>query len=169
MRRRTLLIVIALVLIILLTSGRVMARGGGKSKNTVDSMAPYALSTVKTVQGTIRSVDVVYNRHTNEDGIHLRLMTSRGEYIIHVCPEWYAEQQNIRFSKGESISVTGSEFNKDNEKNIYAATIERTAEPALLLRDKKSGKELWDRRHEGSSEAKEADKGQQKRQKHRPK
>jgi len=110
-------------------------------------MADYKKETVLTVKGTVKNSDIVMNHAMNEEGLHLTLITDGNEYIIHVCPKWYAEKEKITFENGAEIVVTGSEFEKDEKANIYAAEIV-TGETTLKLRDKDTGKNLWKGRAE---------------------
>lgn len=130
---------------------------------SASGMDPYNEKTLKTIKGEIVSIDTVFNRHTQENGLHLSIESSSVKYIIHVCPEWYAEKNKIQFKKNEKISVTGSEFEKDNEKNIYAASIVRSSGAVLKLRDKNTGKTLWKGRYEGTKKGKGKGKGRRRR------
>ena len=123
-----------------------MGRGGGKSGMGRDGsqavMATYDNKSFTTVTGQVTEASIGYNRHMGEDGLHLMVETDSEEYKIHVCPEWYADQQRIRFEKGEQVTVTGSEFSKDGP-NIFAASITRRGSPPLNLRDATTGDTLW--------------------------
>ncbi|MCL6582071.1 MAG: hypothetical protein K6U11_00390 [bacterium] len=102
-------------------------------------MVPYEAGTLTTIEGKIISVSTVDNRMTSELGFHLKVATAdSGEYIVHVSPQWYADKQRFEFMIGELLTVTGSAFTKDQQKNIYAATISRRfsslpSEQQLLL------------------------------------
>ncbi len=85
-----------------------------------------------------------------EDGLHLKIKTGSGDIIVHVCPQWYADKESIQFKKGESVTVTGSTFTKDNEQNIYAATISRKGAETLNLRNPDSGSGMWSGRYQGN-------------------
>ncbi|MEW6380832.1 MAG: hypothetical protein AB1611_14660 [bacterium] len=88
-------------------------------------MVPYDPATLTTIEGKITGIYTVDNRATSELGFHLRVATASGEYIVHVSPQWYADKQNFQFMTGELLTVTGSAFTRDQQKNIYAATIIR--------------------------------------------
>ncbi|MFC1523719.1 hypothetical protein ACFL6N_02900 [Thermodesulfobacteriota bacterium] len=106
-------------------------------------LAPYQQETVTTIKGNVDVVETVLNRQTNEDGLHLKILTTSGVYIVHVCPQWYADKIKIRFDKGESLTITGSTFIKDNEQNIYAATITDSVDHVLQLRNQDTGETMW--------------------------
>ena len=113
--------------------------GGGGSQAV---MATYDEGSFTTVTGQVTEASVGYNRHMREDGLHLMVQTASDTYKVHVCPQWYAEQQGIQFAKGESVTVSGSEFSKDGA-NIFASTITRQSAPPLNLRDANTGDTLW--------------------------
>ncbi len=114
------------------------------SRNDVkgSKMAPYNKNTVTTVDGIIESIDIAFNKAMEDEGIHLTINTGDEVYIIHVCPKWYADKENIMFILTDKISVTGSEFNKDNLKNIYASTI-ITPTKEYHFREKDTGEHYW--------------------------
>ena len=89
------------------------------------AMVPYDSRTVTTIEGKITGVYTVDNRATSELGFHLKIDTGSGEYIVHVSPQWYADKQHFQFMTGELVTVTGSVFTRDQQKNIYAASITR--------------------------------------------
>ena len=106
-------------------------------------MEPYKSEAVTTVEGKIISIETSYNRFKKEKGLHLIIKTSSEKYIVHVCPQWYADKNKFNFQKGETIKVKGATFMKHNEKNIYAATVIRSNNKKIKLRNEKTGKGLW--------------------------
>ncbi len=125
-------------------------------------MAPYKLETVTTINGNVDKVETVRNKQTNENGLHLKLMTVTGAVNVHVCPQWYADKNKIHFSKGESLIITGSTFIKDNEQNIYAASITDRTSHVLKLRKEDTGDTLWVGRERDESHA-QRDQDEQKK------
>jgi hypothetical protein len=94
-------------------------------RQSFGAMVPYDGGTVTTIEGKITGVYTVDNRVTSELGYHLEIETGSGKYIVHVSPQWYEDKQHFQFMKGELLTVTGSAFTRDQEKNIYAASITR--------------------------------------------
>ncbi|MCK5226712.1 MAG: hypothetical protein KAK02_00820 [Desulfobulbaceae bacterium] len=123
----------SLVLLVVLCSCVASTRG----------MAPYLQETVTTIQGNVDGIETVMNKQTKEDGLHLTVGTASGPYVVHVCPQWCVEKYDIGFVKGEALTITGSTFSKDGEQNIYAATIVRSNQEVLTLRDPLTGDSLW--------------------------
>jgi hypothetical protein len=137
-----------LCLSMFLVAQPVFSRGPGSMEGRGGKrMVPYQKATFTTIEGSIESVDTIYNRVTSEKGLHLTLKTSKGKYIVHVCPQWYADQQQLSFNTGEIITVSGSRFKKDNNENIYAAVIKRSNGKILMLRNPDTGKHLWGQRY----------------------
>ncbi len=120
-----------------------------KKKERLDKMVPYSKKTFKTLKGTVKGMKIVFNRFMKEYGLHITLKTASGDYIVHVCPKWYADKMKITFAKGEKLTISGSTFSKNKQKNIYAATIIRGSSKAkpMKLRNPDTGKGLWSGRH----------------------
>jgi hypothetical protein len=151
MKQNSLRIIFLSTCVILLCVGSIYAKGRkeGKGNNKSDKgMIPYKSSTFTTIKGSVQSSEAFYNKHMKEDGLHLKVKTDDGEFIVHVCPQWYAEKENIQFKKGEFVTITGSTFTKDNEENIYAATISRKGDDTLNLRNPDDGETLWSGRYQ---------------------
>ncbi len=117
-------------------------------------MIPYSKDTFKTIKGNVISINTVFNKIKQEKGLHLTMKSSSDEYIVHVCPQWYADKEKIEFKKGDSITVSGSTFIKDDANNIYTATLEYGDNKTLNLRDPDTGKGLWRGRHMEENKAK---------------
>ena len=116
---------------------------GFKGLQKRKSMVAYDKETYTSVKGIVKSVDTVFNRFKQEKGLHLTVKTSSDEYIVHVCPQWYADKKKLKFNIGELVSVSGSEFTKNGEKNIYAARLTHKSFGTLKLREPKTGNGLW--------------------------
>ncbi|MBF0382848.1 MAG: hypothetical protein HQL69_17645 [Magnetococcales bacterium] len=148
-------------------------RGMGGDGPGSGGMKAYDKNSVLKVEGRVRSSEISYNRHMGENGLHVTLESSKGSFIVHVCPQWYAEQKNISFKNGETITVLGAEFEKHGEQNIYAATIRRQDgslpknSQTLRLRDPDSGNHLWSGRYR-SQKQEEMRKKMQKSRAERP-
>ncbi len=149
-------------LILLLSFDSVLAKRGKKRAG----MIPYKSETVTTIKGKVRRVKTVFNRIQQEKGLHLTVKSSSGSYIVHVCPQWYADKQKIQFFKGESISITGSTFTKDGKQNIYAASIRRGPK-TLNLRNVDTGVGLWSERYKDGTKRERRLKKRMKRQRER--
>ncbi len=153
MKRNSIFIIIFVFFLSLLFSNTVFAKGGKKRKGS-GGMASYKKETFTTIKGNIKSISTVFNKITREKGLHLKVKTSSGYYIVHVCPQWYADKQKFQFDKDELLTISGSTFVKDKKQNIYAATIIRSSSETLKLRDKDTGKNLWGARFQDVKKSK---------------
>ena len=125
-----------------LLAGTALAKGPSFGGNA------YSADKVKTLQVEIWKTSIDMNPTMGERGLHLKVYSDDGDYTVHVAPEWYVKKENISFSKGEKVTVTGSTFRiskgPQRGNNIFAATIVREgqAQP-MMFRDEKSGTPLW--------------------------
>ena len=126
-------------------------------------MAPYEKDSFVTREGTILKVESSsFNPVMREKGLHLKVKTSAGTYTIHVAPQWYIDQQQITFRKGDKVVVSGSEFYASRGwitgKNIYAATIHApTLNEPLQVRNPDTGEGLWYGRNQGNRDMTDED------------
>jgi hypothetical protein len=86
---------------------------------------------------------VTYGRR-GYHGIHLVLMTARGEIPVHLGPSWFVDRQTVRLAVRDRIEVTGSRVIYDGKPALIAAEVRRGRE-ILRLRTA-AGIALWSRR-----------------------
>ncbi len=129
--------------------GKGMSRpANDKMEKMQGKVASYNKYTVITIDATIQSVGSnELNKQNFGRGTHLYITSDRGQYKIHVAPEFWIKQKKIIFNSGEKITITGSEFKGKGKRvsanNIYAATIIKENGEELNFRDPKTGKGLW--------------------------
>lgn len=132
--------------------------GGWEGSSSSGGMSPYRKDSFVTKEGVISKIeDSSFNPVMKEKGLHLKVKTSSGTYTVHVAPQWYIDQEQIAFRKGDEIVVSGSEFFASRGwitgKNIYAATIQApTLDEPLQVRDPNTGEGLWFGRNQGESD-----------------
>ena len=123
------------ILSLLVFAGTVFAQGMGQRRQFYDP------STVKTIIGTIASVD---SQTTPRGDIYMERLSvqdSSGIDSVMVGPTNYLDSQNISFSKGDSIQVTGSKVTfRDNQFLIAGQIIVKGK--TITLRDD-SGRPVW--------------------------
>lgn len=90
------------------------------------------------------------NANNRGSGTHLYVRSNRGYYKIHVSPQFWIDKNNIVFTKGEKLTITGSKFEQRGEKNLYAVTIEKSDGTKLQFRDPETGDGLWKSGMKGS-------------------
>ncbi len=90
----------------------------------------YDPATETTVTGTV--TDVVQVTHQGRSpGTHLKLKTASGPVTVQLGPTSYLESQKASFSKGDQVTVTGSQVNK-----AIIARVVKKGDSTLTLRDK---------------------------------
>lgn len=139
---------------------------GGAGKGNMDKMqnsygqAKFDKYKVKTINATIDEVGAnELNANNRGTGMHLYVRSNRGYYKIHVSPQFWIDKNNIVFTKGEKLKITGSEFEQKKEKNMYAVTIERTNGEKLHFRDAETGDGLWKSGMKGHGKSVKQDQG----------
>ncbi len=138
--------------------------GGSANQQGAEDMKDYDPKTVKTMKGTVVSVASAHNEHMGEVGLHIDVNSDSGRnYTVHVAPQWYADKTNITFSKGQTVTVTGSEFTLKGLWNIYAATIVSNGR-TIKVRDEATGAYLWTARPGGSDSSSGGGSMQQRQQ-----
>ena len=100
----------------------------------------YNPNSVTTIHGIIKSVERIPTIEGGA-GIHLMVETDAATIPVHLGPQWYIDDQEITFSEGDEVTVTGSHVNIDNEPAIIAKTVKKGKAALTLRRD--NGTPLW--------------------------
>lgn len=112
-------------------------RGSGGWCTNTNYNRLYNTATVIEIKGTVVKVEKIIPEKGMSNGIHLIINTDKKETIsIHLGPEWFIENQDIQFAKGDAITVNGSKITYENKPAIIAKTIEK-GDDFLELRDDK--------------------------------
>jgi hypothetical protein len=74
-------------------------------------------------------------------GVHATLKTAQGVLDIHLGPEWFIENQELKVAAKDKISVTGSRVTMQGKPTVMAIEIRRGDE-SLRLRDP-DGLPVW--------------------------
>jgi len=109
----------------------------------------YDPKTVETVNGTVKSVDIVKSRGMS-DGVHVMLATGTEVIPVHLGPAWYLEHQDVVLAAGDKVSVRGSRVTYGGKPAIIAAEVTRGAN-VLVLRDEQGFPRWAGWRHRGPS------------------
>jgi sporulation protein YlmC with PRC-barrel domain len=115
-------------------------------ENIAHHMDKHALSynpnSVETIRGTIQSVGTYHMEGTSVKGVLLHVRADDGRVMmVQAGPRPYVDSQNIRFQKGETVTITGSVAKTDRHETILASRIQ-TADKTLALRAP-DGRPLW--------------------------
>ena len=98
-------------------------------------------NTIETISGTVEAVEIISLDTNMPTGIHLKVKTKSEVVSVHLGPSWYLDNQEIRFEKGDKITITGSKITYQNAPAVIAAEVEK-GDDILLLRDK-AGYPVW--------------------------
>ncbi len=136
--RQKLLMILSCVIV--MVSSTQTAQGG---------MRKYLKENFVNVTGRVQGSFAASPRGTHNVGFHLTLRTTfQREYIIHVGPQWYVDNnpRQFNFKKGDLITVSGAQFATGRtQNNIYAATVVNHSSGILKLqlRNPDTGAGLW--------------------------
>ncbi len=102
----------------------------------------YNPEAVQTIHGTVHSVGTYRIEGTSVQGVLLHVRTDDGRMVsVQAGPRPYVDSQNIRFNKGDRVTITGSVAKTGEHETILASQI-RVADKTLALRAP-DGRPLW--------------------------
>jgi hypothetical protein len=120
---------------------------GNNETRSGGGMASYKKSTFMTVDVTVTKVGENESNPDGGVGLHLYSKTQSGKsYTLHVAPQFYIDENNIKFSVGEKLKASGSFFVGGSSvgDSIYVASIFRkSANKTMQFRDPNSGEGVW--------------------------
>jgi len=102
----------------------------------------YNPDAVKTIHGTIQSIGTYHIEGTSVKGVLLHVRADDGRMMsVQAGPRTYVDSQNIRFHKGDPVTITGSVAKTGRHETILASQIQ-IANRTLALRAP-DGRPLW--------------------------
>ncbi|WP_281298951.1 hypothetical protein [Flavobacterium limnophilum] len=114
--------------------------GGWSGNNSYSRL--FNPKTIVELKGTITSIEKIIPTKGMSNGIHLTIKIAKKEsYSVHLGPQWYLDNQSIKFRIGDVIIVKGSQITYKNAPTIIAVTVEK-GKTILTLRDK-NGFPVW--------------------------
>jgi hypothetical protein len=116
-------------------------RGGGGWGHGTPYGRMYNPQTVETISGEVVSVDRIIPLKGMAYGIHITLRADKGTISIHLGPDWYIENQDVKITRMDKIEVKGSRITLEGKPAIIAAEI-RKGDDILALRDA-NGFPVW--------------------------
>ena len=102
---------------------------------TATATRPYNSASEVTLSGVIEEVKTMApagGRGTG--GLHLVLNTPSGSAEVHVGPTWFVTSKNVTFSKGDVLTVVGSQGTMAGQEFVVAREIKK-GDQVLTLRD----------------------------------
>ena len=101
----------------------------------------YDAKTVDKVTGEVAKVDSITPMRGMSGGVHVALKTAQGEVSVHLGPQWYLENQDVKIEPGDRVEITGSRVTDEGKPTIIAAEV-RKGDEVLQLRDA-AGVPVW--------------------------
>jgi len=101
----------------------------------------YNPKAVETITGEVVSVDKITPMKGMSRGMHIILKTAKETISVHLGPDWYLENQDIKIEPRDKVEVKGSRLSFQGNPAIIAAEIKKGNE-ILKLRDEK-GFPVW--------------------------
>jgi hypothetical protein len=101
----------------------------------------YDTKTVETVSGEVMKVDRITPMRGMSSGVHLVVRTDKGEVSVHLGPQWYLENQDIRIEPKDMVEIKGSRVTIQGQPVLIAAEVKK-GDQVLKLRDE-AGIPMW--------------------------
>ncbi len=97
--------------------------------------------TVETVTGEIEKVERVTPLKGMSPGIHLQLKAEKETLSVHLGPEWYIDNQEVKLAPKDKVEVKGSRVTINGKPALIAEEVTK-GDQVLELRDA-SGVPMW--------------------------
>ena len=114
--------------------------GGGWGPGTAYGRI-YDPKTVETVAGEVLKIERFTPMRGMSSGVHLVLKTGTGEVSVHLGPQWYLENQDVKIEPKDKLEIKGSRVTMDGKPALIAAEI-KEGDGVLRLRDE-AGVPMW--------------------------
>jgi len=124
-----------IVLMVLGTMTLYAQKENGSSGKTSNYGKMFNPKTIETFDASVASILTIYEAQKSTYGIHLEVKSNQGVIPVHLGPSWYIDNQNVLFSIGDTLSITGSRITYEGAPAIIAMEVQKN-ENVLLLRDK---------------------------------
>jgi sporulation protein YlmC with PRC-barrel domain len=95
-----------------------------------------------TITGTVEDVTTTTPMKGVSDAATLTIKTDQGTKMVQVGPSWYVGRQDLRFLKGDQVTIKGVNATVGSDQVVLASEI-RSSSGTLRLRDDQ-GRPVWD-------------------------
>ena len=102
----------------------------------------YDTDTVESVTGTVQSIET--RQFRGHSFVALELKTSDGTLLVHLGPSDYLDQQSLKLTPGDAVSIKGSKMAMQGREMMVAAEVTKGG-AVMKLRDPATGTPLWPR------------------------
>lgn len=97
-------------------------------------------ATVTTMTGEVVSIEH-RDMMRRMRGVHAIVRTASGDVEVHLGPDWFVENQELKLQKGDQVEVRGSKVEVGGKPNLIAIEVKR-GQDTLKLRDEQ-GVPVW--------------------------
>ena len=94
----------------------------------------YDPKAVETVTGEVVKVDRITPMRGMSGGVHLVVKTDKGDVSVHLGPQWYLENQDVKIEPKDKVEIKGSRVTMQGQPVLIAAEVKKGDE-VLKLRD----------------------------------
>ena len=101
----------------------------------------YDAKTVETISGEVMKIDRITPMHGMSAGVHLMVKTDKGDVSVHLGPQWYLENQDVKIEPKDKVEIKGSRVTVQGQPAVIAAEV-RKGDQVLRLRDE-AGMPVW--------------------------
>jgi hypothetical protein len=104
-------------------------------------MRAYDAKAVETVKGEVVKIDRITPMRGMAAGMHIVLKTEKEEISVHLGPEWFVLNQDVKIAPGDALEVKGARATFQGKPALIAAEVRKGAD-VLKLRDD-AGVPVW--------------------------
>jgi hypothetical protein len=94
----------------------------------------YDPRTVEIIRGEVERVDMITPLKGMSRGVHLLVRTDKETISVHLGPEWYLENQDVKIVPKDQVEINGSRVIFNGKPALIAGEIKKGDE-VLKLRD----------------------------------
>lgn len=119
----------------------VMWRGGGGWGSGMPYSRMFNPQTVETIRGVVVLVEKIAPMRGMANGVHAVVKTDKETISVHLGPDWYITNQDVRIEANDQVEVKGSRITIEGAPALIAEEVKK-GEDVLMLRDG-SGMPVW--------------------------
>jgi hypothetical protein len=83
----------------------------------------YDSKTVETISGEVVKIDTITPRKGMSSGVHLSVKTDKEEISVHLGPNFFIENQDVKIAAKDRVEVKGSRIAFDGKPAIIAMEV----------------------------------------------
>lgn len=118
-----------------------MGRGAGGWGPGSPYAGMYNPRTIVSIVGEVVLVERITPMEGMSVGIHVVLKTDAETLSVHLGPDWFIDNQDVKIALKDRIEVRGSRITFDGKPALIAAAV-RKGDDVLILRDS-TGYPMW--------------------------